>query len=74
VRKNSEGRQLICAFYTGEEIEAKEIRAHIGKKLPKYMLPHIFAHLNEMPLTSSGKVNRKALPEGQVIETPHKNQ
>ena len=63
VRKNSERRQLICAFYTGEEIEAKEIRNHIGKKLPKYMLPHIFTHLNEMPLTSSGKVNRKALPE-----------
>lgn len=63
VRKNNEGRQLICAFYTGAEFDAKEIRAHIGKKLPKYMLPHIFTRLDEMPLTSSGKVNRKALPE-----------
>ncbi len=63
VRKNNEGRQLICAFYTGVELEAKDIRAHIGKKLPKYMLPHIFTRLDEMPLTSSGKVNRKALPE-----------
>ena len=63
VRKNTEGRQLICAFYTGTERDAKEIRSHIGKKLPKYMLPHIFIHLDEMPLTSSGKINRKALPE-----------
>ena len=63
VRKNTEGRQLICAFYTGAETDAKEIRNHIGKKLPKYMLPHIFTHLDEMPLTSSGKINRKALPE-----------
>ena len=63
VRKNSEGRQLICAFYTGEEADAREIRSHIGKKLPKYMLPHICTHLDAMPLTSSGKVNRKALPE-----------
>lgn len=63
VRKNNEGRQLICAFYTGIEVDAKEIRRHIGKKLPKYMLPHICTHLNEMPLTSSGKINRKALPE-----------
>ena len=63
VRKNSEGRQFICAFYTGADINAKEIRSHIGKKLPKYMLPHIFSHLDEMPLTSNGKINRKALPE-----------
>ena len=63
VRKNSEGRQLICAFYTGNEVDAREIRTHIGKKLPQYMLPHIFTHLDEMPLTSSGKINRKALPE-----------
>lgn len=62
-RKNNEGRQLICAFYTGTEVSAKEIRTQIGKKLPKYMLPHIFTHLNEIPLTSSGKINRKALPE-----------
>ena len=63
VRKNAEGRQLICAFYTGAEVDAKDIRNHIGKKLPKYMLPHIFMHLDEMPLTASGKINRKALPE-----------
>ena len=63
VRKNGEGRQLICAFYTGDEISAKDIRSQIGQRLPKYMLPHIFMRLDEMPLTSSGKVNRKALPE-----------
>ena len=63
VRKNSEGRQLICAFYTGEEKSAQEIKSVIGERLPKYMLPHIFTHLDEMPLTSSGKISRKTLPE-----------
>lgn len=62
VRKNNEGRQLICAFYTGKEKSAQEIKSVIGEKLPKYMLPHIFTHLDEMPLTSSGKINRKMLP------------
>ncbi|MBR2418601.1 MAG: amino acid adenylation domain-containing protein, partial [Clostridia bacterium] len=66
VRKNSEGRQLICAFYTGEEKTSQEIKSVIGEKLPKYMLPHIFVHLEEMPLTSSGKINRNALPETEL--------
>ena len=63
VRKVEDGRQLICAFYTGQKTDGKALRAAIGQKLPKYMLPHIFTHLNELPLTASGKVNRKALPE-----------
>ena len=63
VRKDETGRQLICAFYTGEEKSAQEIKAVIGERLPKYMLPHIFTHLDEMPMTSSGKISRKTLPE-----------
>ena len=63
VRKDGAGRQLICAFYTGEKLAAKEIRRIIGQSLPKYMLPHIFTHLDRLPLTTSGKVNRNALPE-----------
>ena len=63
VRKDENGRQLICAFYTGEEKSAQEIKAVIGERLPKYMFPHIFTHLDEMPMTSSGKISRKTLPE-----------
>lgn len=63
VRKNKAGRQLICAFYTGRKTDARALRNHIGRQLPKYMLPHIFTHIQAMPLTSSGKVNRKTLPE-----------
>ncbi len=69
VRKNAEGRQIICAFYTGKEMEAKEIRRFIGKKLPKYMVPHIFTFLNSMPLTASGKISRTALPEIDLYNT-----
>ena len=63
VRKDSKNRDLICAFYTGKEKDPKALRKALGKKLPKYMLPHIFTYLEEMPLTTSGKINRNALPE-----------
>ena len=63
VRKDNEDRQLLCAFYTGEEIEPKDFRTILSSKLPKYMVPHIFTHLEKMPMTASGKANRNALPE-----------
>ncbi len=64
VRKDENGRQLICAFYTQkQEVELVDIKKSILDKLPKYMMPHIFTVLEEMPLTPSGKINRKALPE-----------
>ncbi len=64
VRKDTNGRQLICAFYTEQKsVDVADIRSAISSKLPKYMMPHIFTVLEEMPLTTSGKINRKALPE-----------
>ena len=64
VRKDESGRQLICAFYTEKSnVYIADIKKNISDKLPKYMMPHIFTRLDEMPLTPSGKINRKALPE-----------
>ncbi len=63
VRKDNEDRQLLCAFYTGNEINAKDLRAIVDARLPKYMVPHIFTHLEKMPMTASGKANRNALPD-----------
>ena len=64
VRKDDSGRQLICAFYTEKAgVVIADIKKVISDRLPKYMMPHIFTHLDEMPLTPSGKINRKALPE-----------
>ena len=64
VRKNESGRQFICAFYTEETaVDVADIKKSILNKLPKYMLPHIFTCVNEIPVTPSGKINRKVLPE-----------
>lgn len=64
VRKGTNGRQLICAFYTEQtKVDISDIKSAISSKLPRYMMPHIFTVLSEMPLTTSGKINRKALPK-----------
>lgn len=64
VRKDDTGRQLICAFYTETTlVELDVIKTTLREKLPRYMMPHIFTRLDTLPMTTSGKVNRKALPD-----------
>lgn len=40
----------------------RELREFCARKLPDYMIPAFFVLLDRMPLTSSGKVDRNALP------------
>jgi mycobactin peptide synthetase MbtF len=41
--------------------EVAELRAMLSKRLPRYMVPHHIIVLDEMPLTSHGKVDEAAL-------------
>ena len=62
-KKDETGRQYLVGYYTAEsEIDEKELRHHLNAKLPKYMVPNYFVHLDEMPMTASGKTDRKNLP------------
>ncbi len=47
---------------TQNRLTTTELRQFLKAKLPEYMIPSAFVILEAMPLTSSGKVNRKALP------------
>ncbi|HET9874867.1 MAG TPA: amino acid adenylation domain-containing protein, partial [Mycobacterium sp.] len=43
-------------------LDLDEVRAHTAAMLPDYMLPSAFAVIPEIPLTVSGKLDRRALP------------
>lgn len=65
-RKDADGEQRLVAYITARESgshqSAEELRAHLKHVLPEHMVPSAFVRLAQLPLTPSGKLNRRALP------------
>lgn len=63
-REDKQGGKYLCAYYISDENPATtELRRHLAKELPDYMIPAYFVQMDRFPLTKNGKTDRKALPE-----------
>jgi len=65
------GKKRLVAYYTlKDETESvpsvSELRHYLEERLPDYMVPAVFMELEAFPLTASGKVDRKRLPEPEA--------
>ena len=62
------GEQHLVAYVVGDEVELgiDTLRQYLLDYLADYMVPSVFVLLDALPLTSNGKLDRKALPEPQT--------
>ncbi|MDO3623332.1 non-ribosomal peptide synthase/polyketide synthase [Ralstonia pseudosolanacearum] len=64
IRDDGVGEPRLVAYYSGPAaLPAQALRAQLQAALPAYMVPAAYVYLERMPLTSSGKLNRHALPQ-----------
>jgi amino acid adenylation domain-containing protein/non-ribosomal peptide synthase protein (TIGR01720 family) len=58
----------------GEPFSAEDLRNHLQRRLPDYMLPAVFVEMKALPLTLNGKIDRRALPTpDEVAVRPKKS-
>jgi amino acid adenylation domain-containing protein len=69
---DASGENSLIAYVVPREgvtLEPDRIRAHVAEKLPAFMVPSRIMVQEAMPLSSNGKVDRKALPLPSAART-----
>lgn len=64
VRTGPQGQKRLTAYYGAEHtVPAAQLRSRLEQTLPRFMVPHFFVGLRELPHNKNGKLDEHALPD-----------
>ncbi|HLP60378.1 MAG TPA: amino acid adenylation domain-containing protein, partial [Candidatus Deferrimicrobium sp.] len=72
-KPDHKGNNFLCAYIVNEgNITDDSLKERLARDLPDYMIPAYFIRLAQIPLTSTGKIDTKNLPEVTIsIDRSH---
>ncbi|MCX4744348.1 amino acid adenylation domain-containing protein [Kitasatospora sp. NBC_01287] len=71
VREDTPGHKQLTAYLTPTNTPHHDLRTHLTRTLPDYMIPTTYITLDHLPLTPNGKIDRKALPAPELTTTAY---
>jgi len=70
VHQDNDGEQLLIGFVVSKiTVDAGSLREELSGLLPEYMLPAGIVQVESIPVTASGKIDRKSLPVSLFLES-----
>jgi acyl carrier protein len=74
-REVEDNTQLLAYIVrSNKELTTNHLRSYLSSRLPDFMVPSLFTFLPGLPMTSSGKVDRGALPAPGKVIAPEQTQ
>ena len=64
------GNKYLVGYYVANtRLDEEKILNYLDQHLPEYMVPNVLVHLEKLPLTINGKLDKKSLPEPEFISS-----
>ena len=60
-------KRLVAYTVVHQEVSDRQLQSFLRAKLPEYMIPSAFMYLESLPLSANGKIDRRALPNPEVL-------